>query len=78
LSACFRLVEAGLGIAALPKRLGQEYVARGSIEEFDPGWVPGPLRFTVSFVAEPRSQVVSCAAEIARQTALEFASHKNL
>ena len=49
LSACFRLVEAGLCVAALPKILAKEYVERGSIHEFDPGWVPNALNFTASY-----------------------------
>ena len=35
LSACFRLVEAGLGVAALPKVLGQTFVDNGRLREFD-------------------------------------------
>ncbi len=42
LSACFRLVEADLGVAALPRALGAAFVAEGKIKEFDPGWVPNP------------------------------------
>ena len=53
LSACFRLVEADLGVAVLPRVLGQDFVAQGRIREFDPGWVPGPLRFTASYLAIP-------------------------
>ncbi|MGM0661964.1 MAG: LysR family transcriptional regulator [Pseudomonadota bacterium] len=71
LSACFRLVAADLGIAALPRALGAEYVASGRIREFDPGWVPPPLRFTASWVAEPRSHMV----EITARTAQEVAQH---
>lgn len=74
LSACFRLVEADLGIAALPRALGAEYVAAGRIREFHPGWVPPPLRFTASWVAEPRSHVVEFAARAARDVAQEYRS----
>lgn len=69
LSACFRLVEAGIGVAALPRALGREYVERGTIVEFDPGWVPNPLEFTASYLGEPRSHML----EIAAQTALDVA-----
>jgi DNA-binding transcriptional LysR family regulator len=72
LSACFRLVEADLGIAALPRALGADYVAAGRIREFDPGWVPPPLRFTASWLAEPRSHVVEFAARAAREVAQEY------
>jgi len=71
LSACFRLVEADLGIAALPRALGAEYVAAGRIRAFDPGWVPPPLRFTASWLAEPRNHVVEFAAHTAREVACD-------
>jgi len=74
LSACFRLVEADLGIAALPRALGADYVAAGRIREFHPGWVPPPLRFTASWVAEPRSHVVEFAARAARDVAQDYSA----
>lgn len=69
LSACFRLVEAGLGVAALPKLMGQRFVTEGRIQEFDPGWIPNPLRFTASYIAEPRSHMVETAAQMAHKIA---------
>lgn len=69
LSACFRLVEADMGVAALPKALGQEYVRAGRIREFDPGWVPGPLLFTASFLREPKSHLNETAARLALEVA---------
>ncbi len=74
LTLCFRLVEAGLGVAALPRRLGSEYVAKGRLVEFDPGWIPSPLHFTVSYVADPPSHVVVASARIAQQVAEAFAA----
>lgn len=76
LSTCFRLIEADLGIAALPTALGQDYVARGSIRRFDPGWVPAPLRFTASFLGDPQRPLVKTAAHLAREVAVEFADHE--
>ena len=73
LSACFRLVEAGLGVAALPRTLGAPMVSADRIREFDPGWVPSPLRFTASFLGEPKSHIVETAALIARDVAQDFA-----
>jgi DNA-binding transcriptional LysR family regulator len=78
LSACFRLVEAGLGVAALPRALASEPLAAGRIREFDPGWVPSPLRFTASYLAEPKSHLVESAAHLAQEAALHHAAHKNL
>ena len=72
LSACFRLVEADLGIAALPRALGADYVTAGRIREFHPGWVPPPLRFTASWLAEPRSHVIEFAARAAREVAQAY------
>jgi DNA-binding transcriptional LysR family regulator len=69
LSAAFRLVEARLGVAALPRALGAVYVASGRLREFDPGWVPGPLRFTASWLGEPGNHLASHAARMAREVA---------
>lgn len=77
LSACFRLVEADLGVAALPRALGQDYVARGAIRAFDPGWGPPPLFFTASYLAEPESPMIETAAELARHVAEGYAGNKN-
>lgn len=73
LSACFRLVAANLGVAALPRALGAEDVAAGRIREFDPGWVPGPLEFTASYIADPKNHLVESAALLAREAALHHA-----
>jgi len=69
LSACFRLVEAGLGVAALPRILGHELVARGALRTFDPGWLPSPLQFTASYLGDPKSHVVEIAGQLALATA---------
>lgn len=75
LSACFRLVAADLGVAALPRALGREHVEAGRIREFNPGWVPSPLHFTASYLGVPKSHIV----EIAAKTALEIArGHQRL
>ncbi|SHI89050.1 transcriptional regulator, LysR family [Palleronia salina] len=69
LSACFRLVEAGLGVAALPRAMGAPYVASGNIVEFDPGWHPAPLQFTASWVAEPPDPLAAMVARLALEVA---------
>ena len=74
LSACIRMVAAGLGIAALPQDLATEYIADGRVREFDPGWTPSPLSFTASYLGEPHSYLLENAANIARDTALAHAS----
>ncbi|AAV94410.1 LysR family transcriptional regulator [Ruegeria pomeroyi] len=77
LSACFRLVEADLGVAVLPRALGREYVLAGRIREFDPGWVPAPLRFTICYMGEPKSQLIETAAHMAREVAVDYHGDKN-
>jgi DNA-binding transcriptional LysR family regulator len=77
LSACFRLVEAGLCIAALPKALGAGYVEAKRIKEFDPGWRPAPLRFTASYMGEPKSHMIATAAELSLKVAVEHQGHKS-
>ena len=69
LLACFRLVEAGLGVAALPEVLGHHLVERGVIRTFDPGWLPAPLQFTASYLGDPKSHVVEIAGQLALATA---------
>ena len=73
LSACFRLVEADMGVAALPRALGAEHVAAGRIREFDPGWVPSPLQFTASYLREPKSHLNETAAAMALDVAEAYA-----
>jgi len=77
LSACFGLVESGLGVAALPRALGRSLVARGSLRAFDPGWTPAPLHFTASWLGEPKRHVVETAARLAVKTAAQHAADQN-
>ncbi|MCG6884798.1 MAG: LysR family transcriptional regulator [Silicimonas sp.] len=78
LSACFRLVEADLGVAVLPRAIGQEFVRAGRIREFDPGWVPSPLRFTASYLGEPKSHLIETAARLAQEVAVAYRNDKNI
>lgn len=78
LSACFRLVEANLGVAALPRTLGNSYVEQGRIREFDPGWVPSPLLFTASFLGDPKSHMVETAAHLANDIACAYLKAETL
>ncbi len=72
LSACLRLVEAGLGVAALPKALGGPLLKSGRIRTFDPGWRPADLRFTASYIGDPRSHIVETAAKMAGTVAARW------
>ena len=72
LSACFRMVGAGLGVGVLPDVLATPYIANGEIEAFNPGWKPDALAFTASFLAGANSALGRRAAAIAQETATEF------
>lgn len=78
LSACFRLVEANLGVAVLPRMLGRERVSAGRLREFDPGWTPSPLQFTASFMADPPSHIVEVAAKTALSIAQDYARDQKI
>jgi DNA-binding transcriptional LysR family regulator len=69
LSACFRLVGAGLGVGALPLVLARGELDAGRIRQFDPGWTPDALRFTASYVADPPNALATRAAHIAAEVA---------
>lgn len=69
LSACFRMVASGLGIAALPETLAAPEIEAGHVREFDPGWKPKALRFTASYLGDPQSFLVAKAAAIAKEVA---------
>ncbi len=73
LSACFRLVEADMGVAVLPRALGADHVRAGRIREFDPGWVPQPLEFTASFLRAPKSHLNQTAGAMAQEVARAYA-----
>ena len=62
LSAAMRLVSSGLGVAALPRVLAD---GETRLRRFDPGWRPGPLHFTASWIADPPSHMIATAAQIA-------------
>ena len=70
LHAGIRMVAAGLGIAALPQDIAKEYLTNRQVREFNPGWIPSPLNFTVSYVGEPHSALLERSASIARETAI--------
>lgn len=72
LSASFRLVEVGIGVAALPRAMARPFLTRGSIREFDPGWRPAPLQFSASYLAEPGSPTLDIAIDMALAAAQDF------
>ncbi|MEZ5931959.1 MAG: LysR family transcriptional regulator [Alphaproteobacteria bacterium] len=76
LSACFRMVAAGLGVGALPSAIAGSTLLEGRIRSFDPGWHPNALQFTASYLAEPQSFVTKHAAELAREVAVRASDRK--
>ncbi|MCT8161884.1 LysR family transcriptional regulator [Pseudoruegeria sp. SHC-113] len=69
LSSCFRMVEAGLAVGALPISLGAALERDGKLARFDPGWTPKPLSFSASYLGEPRSHLIETAARLAEKIA---------
>ena len=69
LSASLRMIAAGIAVGPHPRILAVPYLEANEVEEFDPGFVPPPLEFTASYLAEPRSFLVENSAEIARDVA---------
>ncbi len=71
LSASLKMIAAGIAVGPYPRALASDFLQRGQIVEFDPGYQPQPLAFTASYLSEPRSFVVENSAGIA----LEVAEH---
>ncbi|CTQ52242.1 HTH-type transcriptional regulator YofA [Roseibium album] len=74
LSTGFEMVASGIGVGILPHVLGRRLVEENRIATFDPGWQPTPLRFTATYIGEPRNELIARAAKVAQQIAV--AHHK--
>ncbi len=72
LSASLKMIAAGIAVGPHPRVLAVRYLEAQEVEEFDPGFVPPPLEFTASYLAEPRSFLVENSAEIARDVAVQW------
>ena len=72
LSACVRMIAAGLAVGAMPERVVASEIEAGRLVAFDPGWRPNALRFTASYLGDPKSGLLEHAARIAEQTATEI------
>lgn len=75
LSASLKMIAAGIAVGPHPRVLAVPFLEANEVEEFDPGFVPPPLEFTASYLAEPRSFLVENSAEIAREVAVDW--HKS-
>jgi DNA-binding transcriptional LysR family regulator len=76
LSASLRVIAAGLAVGPYPRALARDLLASGQIVEFDPGIPMTPLRFTASYLSEPRSFLVETSAQIARDVAVSWAERE--
>lgn len=72
LSASLKMIAAGVAVGPYPRALAQDLLSAGQIVEFDPGIRPRPLRFTASYLSEPRSFLAETSADIARQVAEDW------
>ena len=71
LSASIQMIAAGIGVGPIPNALAADRVAAGQLRGFDPGWLPSPLEFTASWMAEPRNALVEHCAHLAAEVATE-------
>ncbi|MDA7424924.1 LysR family transcriptional regulator [Thalassococcus lentus] len=74
LSASLKMIASGIAVGPYPRALANDLLEAGQIVEFDPGFVPQPLEFTASYIAEPRSFLVENSAKIARDVAMNWDS----
>ena len=63
------MVASGIGVGILPHVLGRRLVEEKRITTFDPGWQATPLRFTATYIGEPRNELIERAARIAQEVA---------
>lgn len=63
--AGLEMVASGIGVGLFPRQLGLQLGKQGRIAEFDPGWNLKPLKFTASYVGDPRNDLCAEAAKIA-------------
>ena len=69
LSASLRMIAAGVAVGPYPRALARSLLDAGLIEEFDAGFRPSPLKFTASYLGEPRSHLAETGAILARSVA---------
>lgn len=74
LSASLKMIATGIAVGPYPRVLAVPHLEANEVEEFNPGFVPPPLEFTASYLAEPRSFLVENSAEIARDVAVQWHS----
>lgn len=73
LSASLQMIAEGIAVGPYPRDLAQALLDAKRIEEFDAGFVPAPLVFTASYLAEPRSFLAETGAAMASEVAHDWA-----
>lgn len=72
--AGLEMVASGIGIGLFPLQLGNQLLKQGRIIQFDPGWKLQDLKFTASYVGDPRNELCARAASIAVNAAKQYLS----
>ncbi|WP_107496508.1 LysR family transcriptional regulator [Thalassobius sp. I31.1] len=70
--AGLEMVASGICVGMFPRKLAASLIEQGRVVEFDPGWRLNPLRFTVSYLGEPKNNLNSQAAKVAHSAAETF------
>ncbi len=72
--AGLEMVASGIGVGLFPFQLASQLIKQGRVVEFDPGWKPQTLKFTASYLGDPRNELCVKAAEIAVIAAEQYLS----
>lgn len=72
--AGLEMVASGVGVGLFPRQLGAQLIKQGRIAQFDPGWKLNALKFTASYVGDPRNELCARAAELAVKQAKHYLS----
>lgn len=70
--AGLEMVASGIGVGLFPKTLAAHLVRQGRVVEFDPNWKLEALKFTASYVGDPRNDLCADAAKLATKAAKEY------
>lgn len=72
LAACLHMSVDGMGIAALPAVMVQDYLSSGQLQLINYPWTPGSLEFQARYDADRSPVFVAHAAELAKQLSERF------
>lgn len=72
LAACLHMTIEGMGVAALPKAMAADALARGDLAQVGYDWTPPPLHFFARYNVAHAPRVVNDAAFVAARAAQAF------